>query len=301
MTHSVEPGGQTPAPSKRRRLLVRLAAHLGLTSKLTLSRSETAALALRSLPVTPAPAQPHIAVLIPLAGKAHSSDWDATMTRLQRTLRSFQAQSYNNWSLRIACQDKPQLPEDPRIAHLPFTSLVDGNDKWAKLRALVADLPNHAQDGYVMSFDADDVLAAGTFAAMAQAHHQPGFLVIKGAVMDVGADRVAGAEPQSFRHPGQKALWKLCGSCAALRYSGQQVERDHLAAMLSHEHRLFPHLCALAGRPLTPFEDPTVLYLLNHGDNFGARRGRTGFKPRFVQKFQCTGPARTALLDRFPD
>lgn len=61
--------------------------------------------------------------------------------------------------------------------------------------------------------------------------------------------------------------------------------------MSQHEHRMFPYLARLAGRPLTALQAPRVLYLLNHGENFGARRGRVSFKTRFVQRFRVTDDA----------
>jgi hypothetical protein len=58
-----------------------------------------------------------------------------------------------------------------------------------------------------------------------------------------------------------------------------------LRAMTQHEHRMFPYLAKLAGLRPAPLEPPSVLYVLNHGENFGARRGRVGFKTRFVKRF----------------
>jgi hypothetical protein len=44
-----------------------------------------------------------------------------------------------------------------------------------------------------------------------------------------------------------------------------------------------------------------VLYVLNHGENFGARRGRVSFKTRFVERFRIEDPdLLAAIADGFP-
>jgi hypothetical protein len=64
--------------------------------------------------------------------------------------------------------------------------------------------------------------------------------------------------------------------------------------MTSHEHRMFPYLARLAGHSLAPLSRPSVLYVLNHGENFGVRRGRVGFKTRFVERFAVDDPETLA-------
>ena len=114
---------------------------------------------------------------------------------------------------------------------------------------------------------------------------QSGHLVVKGYVKDIQNDDVALAQNTLSSKP----FWKLCGSCAAFRYDTYDATfAKALGAILQHEHRMFPYLAKLAGRPLHAFARPMALYLLNHGDNFGARRGRVGFKTRFVQRFKLT-------------
>jgi hypothetical protein len=114
-----------------------------------------------------------------------------------------------------------------------------------------------------------------------------GYLVTRGYVLDATAGLWAEARPRSLAAPGQKAFWKLCGSCAAFGFDLRAVTDDAalIGAITAHEHRMFPYLARLAGRPLSPLARPSALYIVNHGDNFGARRGRTGFKTRFVRRF----------------
>ena len=289
---------QTPAtPKARRARLLLLSALLGPERLLqrddALQGSERAALALRRTP--PMAAATTAVFLIPLVGQHHVKDWPGTSARLGDTLNSLLAQSDPNWTAIICGQDRPDtLPDDPRIIFLPFAETVQGNDKWRKLSALTRALPDHApQAGYAMTFDADDIAHPGMVAEMLQTQAPGGYLVETGYVLDKGACAIGLAGPRGPRHPLRKPFWKLCGSCAALRYdlANGAAEVAFLREMSQHEHRMFPYLAKLAGRTLQPLSRPMVTYLLNHGDNFGARRGRVGFKTRFVQRYRITDPA----------
>ncbi|MDF1871238.1 hypothetical protein [Vannielia sp.] len=292
---------QHPATPKAKRLALRAAA--ALLGPRTASRllhptpSEQAALTLRATPRQTAPANPTVTFLIPLVGRHHVSDWSAVEARLTATLASFTAQTAPNWQAVICGQDAPSLPDDPRFTFLPFTEPTKGNDKWRKLAQLSATLPR-LPHGYAMPFDADDLLAPTAVAEMTARKSASGYLVTTGWVYDAGTKGLALASPQSLRQPGQKAFWKLCGSCAAFRHSATAEEAAFLTALTQHEHRMFPYLAALAGRRLTPLRAPATLYILNHGENFGARRGRVSFKTRFVTRFPAKNPSD--VLARFP-
>ena len=291
---------QRPATPKARRLLIRMAAALGLADRLTLQPSERAALARRS---DGPPARPaRVIFLVPLVGQAPVSDWAAVVERLDTTLRSFRAQTDPRWQAVICCQGRPALPDDPRITHLPFDDPTPGNDKWRKLGALCDHLPALGPDpAYVMTFDADDLLHRETVAQMLAATTRNGFLFEAGLVLDHATGRVARADRPSVAAPLRKPLWKLCGSCMALPIRPDAApDRAFLQAMTGHEHRMFPHLARLAGFRLRRIGVPRVLYILNHGENFGARRGRVGFKTRFVQRFALSETDGRAALAGFP-
>ncbi|WGW03335.1 hypothetical protein [Tropicibacter oceani] len=283
---------QAPATPKPHRALIRLLAALaGPDAAMGRARgdSETAALALRAAGL-PQARRETVTFLIPLVGPRQVGDWQAVTQRLQSTLHSFLAQDNRNWRAVICCQQRPPLPDDPRITHLSFDDPTPGNDKWRKLAALCDHLPALSLPcGYVMSFDADDLLRQGTVSEMLSRQAPGGYLVQSGYVMDHGAGTYALADRPSLAQPLRKPFWKLCGSCTALTHDPDQPQSaPFLRAMTAHEHRMFPHLAALAGRKLTPLSRPSVLYILNHGENFGARRGRTSFKTRFVERFRIT-------------
>ncbi|WP_323767932.1 hypothetical protein [Marinovum sp.] len=282
----------TPKPARFRRLVT--AARLGPEALLQrdagLQASERAALALRPLTANAPPQK--VVFLIPLVGRHHVGNWPATCARLMATLSGLQRQSDGNWQAVICGQDRPDgLPEDPRITFLPFTTEVAGNDKWRKLAQLCDHLAELGpQAGYAMTFDADDLAHPELVAEMMARGAAGGYLAQTGYILDHRADTLALAAPRSLSQPLRKPFWKLCGSCAALRFdlANGQPEVDFLREMSQHEHRMFPYLARLAGRPLTALAAPRVLYLLNHGENFGARRGRVSFKTRFVQRFRVS-------------
>ncbi|MBV2358253.1 hypothetical protein KUH32_00565 [Thalassococcus sp. CAU 1522] len=298
---------QAPATPKLRRLLLRMVAAVagpGRARSLARAPSEQAALTLRQAAAgRTVPRAERVVFLIPLVGPQHVGDWQAVAARLDATLASLLQQDDPNWRAVICCQQRPPLPDDPRIAHLPFDDPTPGNDKWRKLAALCDDLSARGgTPAYVMSFDADDLLRQGAVAEMLHRQAPGGYLVRAGYVMDHASGAVALADAPDLSHPLRKPFWKLCGSCAAVLHDPALPQSaDFLRAMTAHEHRMFPYLAALAGKRLAPLSRPSVLYVLNHGENFGARRGRVGFKTRFVQRFRITDPAELQAVARdFP-
>ena len=281
---------QVPATPKARRAPLRALARLSPVRAMSATEvpSERAALALRAARAS-LPEAEEVLFLIPLVGPDDVSDWSAVERRLTATLRSFALQDDPRWRAIVCCQKRPALPEDSRITHLPFEDPAPGNDKWRKLAALADHLGAHAgPPAYAMSFDADDLLRQGSVAEMLR-RQGPGFLAETGFVRDVATGHVALAAPRAAAAPLRKPFWKLCGSCAAVLHDPALPDSAaFLREMWQHEHRMFPHLAALAGLPLAAFSRPSVLYEVNHGENFGARRGRTSYKTRFVARYRVT-------------
>ncbi|MBU2960198.1 hypothetical protein KO516_04995 [Citreicella sp. C3M06] len=292
---------QAPATPKRKRaaLLAAAAISPAWADRLSPAPSERAALALRAASGPRRPAQ-QVIFLVPLVGPQHVGDWGAVVERLTATLESFRRQD-GAWQAVICCQQRPPLPDDPRIHWLPFDDPAPGNDKWRKLAMLCDHLADmDTGPAYVMSFDADDLLRDGTVAQML-AGDAPGWLVETGYVMDHATGTVALAGPRSLAMPLRKPFWKLCGSCAAIYHDPALPQSARfLREMTAHEHRMFPYLARLAGAPLRPLAQPSVLYVLNHGENFGARRGRVGFKTRFVQRFALESSDWARVSTAFP-
>lgn len=283
---------QEPAVPKalraRRLTLARLFGPAAARRPAPLAASEAAALALAEAQLIQG-APEEVVFLIPLVGPHHVGDWNAVTTRLSATLESLIAQNDGRWRAVICCQEAPPLPADPRICFLPFDDPTPGNDKWRKLARLYEQLAHlDLLRGLAMSFDADDLAHPALVSDLLGAG---GGLLAFGHVMDAGTGRVALAGPPTLSLPLRKPFWKLCGSCAArpfdlsLGAEAARLQLDALRTASQHEHRMFPYLARLAGQPLRPLAAPRVLYLLNHGENFGARRGRVSFKARFVERF----------------
>ena len=299
---------QVPATPKMKRRALRLATAVSptLAEKLSPEASERAALALRVATTgRQRPRAEQVVFLIPLVGPHHVGDWEAVIARLAQTLESFRRQQ-GAWQAVICCQERPPLPAalaaDARISWLPFDDPTPGNDKWRKLAALCDQLGKIVtKASYAMSFDADDLLRDGTVAEMLE-RQEAGYLVDEGYVMDHATGDVALAGPPTAALPLRKPFWKLCGSCLALHHDPALPQSaDFLREMTQHEHRMFPYLATLAGRTPVPFRKPAVLYVLNHGENFGARRGRVGFKTRFVQRFRIADATEVSqVAEAFP-
>lgn len=295
---------QVPATPKWRRAAMRLATPLGKTDKLKPIASEAAALALRAaLDGRVPPLRKQVVFLIPLVGPDHVGDWQAVTDRLRATLRCMIAQNDPHWQAIICCQQRPEMPDDPRLHFLPYDDPTPGNDKWRKLAMLYHQLDRlNTGPCYVMSFDADDLMRQGMVKEMLRRQAPGGYLVQAGLVMDAQTGEIALADAPTLKEPGRKPFWKLCGSCAALAHDPDLPESaNFLGEMTQHEHRMFPYLANLAGRTLAPMSFASVLYVLNHGENFGARRGRVSFKTKFVERFRIDDREELArIAEGFP-
>ncbi|SFC98933.1 hypothetical protein [Tropicimonas isoalkanivorans] len=301
---------QAPATPKSQRILRRLyATTLGprwTYEHCDLQPSEQEALE-RRVNGRPGPiSDPTVVFLLPLVGRHHVNEWHEVEARLADTVASFRRQTSDRWMAVICGQDEPAgIAFDDQIRFLPFTRRVDGNDKWAKLEMLCHHLPKlGVTSGYAMSFDADDLLNRRTVEEMVRRRDPYGYLVTRGLVMDAQSRQLGLCAPQTPFAPGRKPFWKMCGSCAAFRFDlSAEPHRDaeFLGAITAHEHRMFPYLAALAGRPLRPLRQEAAMYIVNHGENFGVRRGRVAFKTRYVGRFPVTDETTLARIQEdFP-
>lgn len=274
-----------------------------LLGALARTPAEKAAVALRKARTSTQTATPVTTFAIPLVGKHQVSDWSVIEDTLARALRALIAQSDPNWRVVICSQDVPDaVALDPRITAIRFTQKVEGHDKTAKLAQLAQHcLKEMPQAGFFMPMDGDDLLHRD-FLRDLHSTQDSGLLVSSGYILDAGAHALGYTAARSWGALQQKPFWKFCGSCMALPTGTAPAEEaDFFAALAQHEHRLYPHLAHMAGIRLRRTTEPRALYIINHGENFETRRGRGGFKQRFVQKFKVTDPDTLAALDEvFP-
>ncbi|MEN8893870.1 glycosyltransferase family A protein [Planktotalea arctica] len=290
---------QTQLAKLRRAVIARLA-HFGaapLLPRNSLNKAEHAALALKTH-LTSAKGNPITTFAIPLVGAHQVSDWAVIEETLERSLRALIAQSDPNWRAVICSQTRPDaITLDPRITHLPFDQNIDGHDKVAKLQSLARHcLTDTAKPGFFMPLDGDDLLHRD-FTIDLHAQPDKGLLVCAGYMVNAGTGHVAETQNRSLRALGQKPFWKFCGSCMALPVGGAPAaETAFFQALAEHEHRLYPYLAELAGFTLERSTAARALYVINHGENFESRRGRGGFKQRFIERFTVTDHEQLSQL-----
>ena len=282
---------QAPATPKIKRWRNLGLAQLGILKadqNASLQPSERLALMVRGEKRARQSTASQVVFLLPLVRREHVSDWSLVEDNLLKTLMSFVNQSDPNWIAIICGQDRPSLPNDERIHFLPFDQPITGNDKWAKLAKLVEYFPKLARpSGYVMTFDADDLAHRDLVKQYLSIQHPNGYLIEQGIVHDIAAGLYGQAGRPNLLNPLRKPFWKLCGSCAAFRYDPNEprVLREFLKELTQHEHRMFPYLAKLCGRPLLSMRTNLVVYKVNHGENFDPRLNQGGYKLRFIRRF----------------
>ena len=93
---------------------------------------------------------------------------------------------------------RKDLADDPRVTFLPFTTPVEGNDKWRKLAQLCDHLPAlGTAAGYAMTFDADDLAHPGLVSEIISREARGGYLAQTGYVYDKSADALALADEEA--------------------------------------------------------------------------------------------------------
>ena len=283
---------QVPATTKTRRWWNLTLATLGIlrpSFSRGLKASEYFALKLRGKKRSNISRASQVVFLLPLVKREQVNDWFLVESNLNKTLKCFLRQTNPNWIAIICGHEKPNIPNDKRIHFLEFKTATSGNDKWAKLAELVNFFPKVAQpSGYVMTFDADDLAHCDLVKIFLKNQHPNGYLIDHGIIHDIAAGNFGQAGTPTICSPLRKPFWKLCGSCATFRYDQNEHKllQDFIRATSQHEHRMFPYLASLAGRPLHKLGENLVIYEFNHGENFGLRRKRGKFKSQFAKRFK---------------
>ena len=288
---------QAPATTKIRKWYNLTLANLGIlrpSFSRSLKNSEYYALKLRLKKRVSISRASQVVFLLPLVRRSQVDNWPLVESNLNKTLKSFLGQTNPNWIAIICGQDQPNISYEGRVHFLEFKAKTTGNDKWAKLAELVNYFPQVAQpSGYVMTFDADDLAHCNLVEIFLKNQHPNGYLIDHGVIHDIAAGNFGQAGTPTLYKPLRKPFWKLCGSCATFRYdvNEHKLLQDFIRATSQHEHRMFPYLASLAGRPLHKLEGNLVIYEFNHGENFGLRRKRGNFKSRFAKRFKINDPS----------
>ncbi|MEO0344031.1 MAG: glycosyltransferase family A protein [Pseudomonadota bacterium] len=206
---------------------------------------------------------------MPLISKQRSKNWNRTIGLLHLTINSLLAQNDPNWQVIIVCQEKPDLPDDPRVHFRRFEKDVSSNlrtDKWMKLalayRVWIRELP---KDGYLFPLDADDLLHPDLVRRILNKRHQGAVILKRGFMLNVKSGEMSRLFGQG-RNTGI-AFFGTCGSSAAIRVSPDHFYKPTYVAQSYIDHGKPQIHFPLFGYDILYMNFPAGIYCLNHGDN----------------------------------
>jgi hypothetical protein len=235
---------------------------------------------------------------IPLISRRRANDWAQVGANLAVTLASLARQTDPRWRAVICGQDRPDtLPDDPRVTFLPCDISDRFNDQLEKGEALTRDLARRETGaGYYFKLDADDILHPGLVAHILADDNGQGYLIDKGYILDrqhlaaTGELRMAELVPPRRSH----AFFEQCGSCAAFWYDfSRGADFVSLLDKRGSHVELERNLRDFGFRiERVPF--PAGIYVMNHGENMRARRGKLSKKMHFFDLAPVADPQRVA-------
>lgn len=247
---------------------------------------------------------------LPLKDSSRSNDWSRVNRYLGLTIQSLLDQTDGRWRAIVCCQDRPELPDDPRISYLAYRGEKERetnsrNDKHDKLKAIHEHFANLGPwDGYVFNLDADDLVHPSLVEYFLSDRSPSGYILRAGYIYDVGADRLGFLHPPSLRRPWAKPFYGYCGSCSAIRFDLRKgksfLELVHARGKRHREQKL---RLRKFGVDLAPVDYPAAVYVINHGDNDQLSKGNMGRKISYLKRNQVRGIAacearKTFRLDR---
>ncbi|MGR3435721.1 MAG: hypothetical protein ACU0CO_12665 [Shimia sp.] len=251
-------------------------------SEARLIDTRTGHLPRRASPADPGPgAWPRaseVLFLVPLIARAKVGDWARIEANLARTLGTLIRQTDPRWRAVICCHDVPALPRDPRIDVLSIDRPLDGDDKWAKLTAILRHR-DPGPDTLLFPLDADDLLHPGLVAHMLR-HPGDGWLVTQGYSMDARTGRLGRHGDPGPAHPRINPLWHACGSAGAVRRVADDIAATRQMLV---RHFEMPTMAAAHGQRLRPLPFPGAIYLVAHGENMESAAGREADKLRYIE------------------
>ncbi|NSX53978.1 glycosyltransferase family A protein [Parasulfitobacter algicola] len=228
--------------------------------------------------LTPPSTEPMIYVAIPLVAKDRADDWSRLERILDRTLKSLLHQTNPNWQAVICGQNEPDLTvKDPRIRFLKYPEPSNFSDQRGKLSYLVDDLKlSSTGDGYYFALDADDILHPELFSHIQSDNNGQGYYLSAGYMIDAKTSQLA---PLYSPH---SPLYKACGSSTAMRFDFRSDFQFEKILRKRGKHGSVPDNVAYYGFEMQSIAFPSVLYLVNHGENMQKRRGKIDSKLAYI-------------------
>lgn len=239
---------------------------------------------------------------IPLLPRGKAADWALIGRLLDGTLRSLAGQTRGGFEVLLARHELPDGFDDHGvpITHIeadyaPDLSRGSGSrDRGRKKRLMEREVARRG-GGYVMSLDADDRVSNRLVAHVEDVADPHGYVAETGWALSYASRQIAplpGAWPGPFSY--------YCGSCAVLKVSPDDLE-DRPGAYWRElgSHVRWAKRSADAGRPLSPFPFPAVVYLQNTGENNHAKIDSTRKSEAEVVIDAAAVPLTSALVDEF--
>jgi hypothetical protein len=220
---------------------------------------------------------PAVLFCVPVIARALAGDWSVVEANLARTLASLLRQGDGRWRAVVCGQDMPELPDDPRIEGLTIDRPLDGDDKWAKITAIIARVPETA--ALLFPLDADDLLHPDLVALMAT-ETADGWLLVDGYSVDTRSGALGRHGAPDEAHPKRAPFYRVCGSSGAVRMVPDNIKATRQMLV---RHFEFPQTAAAHGQMLRPVPFPGAAYLVAHGENQESRSGREADKLAYIR------------------
>lgn len=242
-------------------------------------------------------AAPLIVVMIPLVGKARAKDWEAVCRVLEDTLDALRAQSYQNYEVLLCSQDRPDNFPQQKGYHFisapPHHAAETVSDQGLKVRLMSAYAgETFDRFSYVLHLDADDLPHPDLFRYVVENNNGRGYLIEQGYMLDAPSGRL-GLFGRDIG--GTQDLCEHCGSCALFAVDwGKQAFPASYMRLIGNGHRKYAERAARLGFPLDPIPFPSMLYVVNHGDNMQIRKGND--KLLYIEDNDITDPARLSAI-----
>ncbi len=241
----------------------------------------------------PPSGDPKVIFTIPLVARDKTGDWPKIQRLLTQTLASLLRQRDPNWSALVCCQDRPNLPDDPRITHLPYTGSTRGSDRTKKIAMLFEEVGRtKGVDGYVFHLDADDILHPGLVGHIRTDNNGQGYIIETGYMFEETEPAIAHLGPEP-------PFWGICGSSNALRFDHRGGRSFAEVIRRRGSHTETPTRMADYGFTLAPIPFPAALYLVNHGASISEQRGRKASRESLLASRALPADARDKVLADF--
>jgi hypothetical protein len=220
---------------------------------------------------------------IALKSAIASSNWARTTALLTNTLSSLINQTDDRFRILICGHEMPVLPQSRKIEFIRANWIPSPDkrdfilDKQTK-RLLLGRRLRQVGGGLYMQLDADDILHRDIVHRAHNSSREGGVVITKGWVLDYSNGVIAPV-------PGAWSvdIDRVCGSTAITRFAPEEIVDEwppdgSSPSMFSRagHHAYIRALYDEHRRPLEEINWPSVIYVVNSGENLSFALNRTG-------------------------